>query len=122
MASLERSLRFETLRGVHVLVVDDRRIVRDTLRDMLEQCGAKAWVAGSAEAAATILGIFRPAVVLTDLVMPDHDGYWLLREVRAHMHEVPVIAMTGLPQDHPEDKVLAAGFDAYMAKPFNSTY
>ncbi len=123
MMSLE-SLRREVLRGTHVLVVDDNRVVRDTLRDMLEQYGATAWVVASAEAALTLLRIFRPALIVTEMVMPEHDGTWLLQEVRRQMPDltVPIVAMTGSPLDHPREEALANGFDDYLAKPFNATY
>lgn len=123
MGRLERSLRFEILRSTHVLVIDDNRVVRDTLREMLEQYGATAWVVASAEAALTLLRIFRPSVIVTDLVMPEHDGYWLLQEARRMPGvAVPIVAMTATPLTHPQEETLAKGFDGYLAMPFNSTY
>lgn len=112
------------LAGLHILVVDDNGDARELLRLVLEYCGATVWEAESPEAAMRLLDIVRPSVILTDIAMPEHDGYWVLEQARKRLPGivVPVVAITGVPEDHRRESALAKGFDAYLTKPFNPTY
>ncbi len=111
------------LAGLHILVVDDDEDARETLRLVLEYCGATVWVADSPKVAVKLLEAIRPSAILTDIAMPEHDGYWLLEQARKRWPGiiVPVVAITGVPEDHGREAVLAKGFDAYLTKPFNPT-
>ena len=70
------------LDGVRVLIVDDDEGIRYTVRVLLEQSGAIVTDAPSAEAALALLRREPPDVLLSDLTMPRHDGYWLINQVR----------------------------------------
>lgn len=118
------SLRSASVRldGVHVLVVDDERDARLVLARVLEGAGATVTATGSAEAA---LGLIANAargfdVLVSDLGMPDQDGYDLIRELRRLGHDaqdLPAIALTGFV--HPDDgrNALSAGFQLHIPKP-----
>ena len=108
-----------SLGGVRILVVDDDDAVRDAVRDYLIDCGADVVSVRSADAAMLILAETRPHVVLSDIGMPHHDGFWLIRTVRGLRPEqgrdLPVIAMTGRLDT--SDALLAAGFTEVRSKP-----
>jgi two-component system, chemotaxis family, CheB/CheR fusion protein len=63
----------------------------------------------------------RPDVILCDIAMPEHDGYWLLRRLRAlsagEGGEIPVAALTAHASEAARKEVLAAGFQAHLVKP-----
>jgi len=109
----------EVLDGLHVLVVDDEPDVRRATVQLLRSHGAKAVVAANAADALDILelhlGILDIDVVVSDIDMPAHDGFWLIGEVpaRPSLQSVPAIAFTG-SADH--QRILDAGFSAHVVK------
>jgi CheY-like chemotaxis protein len=105
-----------SLIGRHLLVVEFDKDARDVLCAILDYEGAMVLGAGSAGEALRILGTVRPHVILTDIVLPDHDGFWLLDQLRSapRTRGIPVVAVTAAAA---REEVLDAGFDAYMAKP-----
>ena len=111
------------LSGLHVLVVDDDAGPRQLFRDVLEVSGARVTVAPSARLALAAIQCEVPNVVVSDIMMPEHDGYWLIRSIRGlaseHGGRVPALAITGDPSQHSRDRALAEGFDAHLPKPLN---
>jgi CheY-like chemotaxis protein len=107
------------LHGVRVLLVEDTDDTRELLAFVLEQCAALVTTAASAQEALDAFMRERPQIVVTDLAMPGHDGYWLLRQVRAHAAatEVPAVALTAFTERYSREQALAAGFDAFLSKP-----
>jgi PAS domain S-box-containing protein len=109
------------LSGLRVLVVDDNLDTREFVRSMLEMCGAEATAVGSAAEALGEVERMRPDVLVSDLAMPEQDGYWLIRQVRAlpekHGGKTPAVALTAYAR--PEDRVrsLRAGFQHHVTKP-----
>src|SRR5260370_42705963 len=73
-----------TLDGVRVLLVEDTDDARELLAFVLEQCSAVVTATASASEALEAFLRNRPQIVVTDLAMPGHDGYWLLPQVREH--------------------------------------
>jgi len=61
----------------------------------------------------------RPDVIISDISMPDHDGYWLLRALRAAQIDMPAIALTALARREDEADAIAAGFQVHLRKPVN---
>jgi CheY-like chemotaxis protein len=108
-----------TLGGLRVLVVDDEADARDLLTTMLETAGAVVSVVGTAVEALDALAKQRPDLLLSDLAMPLHDGYDLMREARGRGVAEGVATIALSAQARPEDRAraLAAGFDAHVAKP-----
>jgi CheY-like chemotaxis protein len=110
-----------SLEGHAVLVVDDDDDTRELLQSILAAHGAQVTTASSAREARKILEQRRPDVLITDLAMPLEDGFSLMEHCRHHalpaLRELPIVALTGYGSPQAEDRVLAAGFDAYFAKP-----
>jgi CheY-like chemotaxis protein len=105
---------------VHVLVVDDNPDARELLRTILEYAGALVTLAESAERALRVMDYALPHVLISDISMPEHDGWWLIRQVRSRQAiqggRVPAIALTALADDD-AGTIGAAGFQAYLRKP-----
>jgi CheY-like chemotaxis protein len=111
-----------SLSSICVLVVDDNEDAREMLTLVLEYCGAVVASAGSAREALALVERFQPQVIVTDLAMPEHDGYWLLAETQKLTaplgRAVPVLAVTAHDREQ-QQRALAAGFHAYLPKPLN---
>jgi PAS domain S-box-containing protein len=107
------------LDGVHVLVVDDEEDLRDMLRALLELQGATVTVAGSAQEGLQAFRDRRPDILLSDIGMPEQDGYAMIREVRQLEggEEVPAIALTGFARTEDSEQALASGFQGHLCKP-----
>ena len=111
----------QQLASVHVLLVDDSPDIRAVLTQMLELQGATVTAVSTAEHALDLLEQLRPDVLLSDLEMPDKDGYWLISRVRALAPErgglTPAACLTG--SVYPEDRarLLGAGFEYHIVKP-----
>jgi len=106
-----------------VLVVDDDAGPRQLFRDVLEVAGARVTVAPSARLALAAIQCEVPDVLVSDIMMPEQDGYWLIRAVRGlaseHGGRIPALAITGDPGQHTPERALAEGFNAHLPKPFN---
>ena len=109
----------DSLRGVHVLVVDHEAECRELLSDVLHYCGALVTAVDSAEGALEVMALIKPDVLVTDLI-GDKDGHWLIRQVRSLKPEdggvVPVIAVSDAAH---LARAGAAGFVACLAKPID---
>lgn len=111
------------LEGVSVLLVEDDADGRQVLTMILELAGAKVAPAGSVREALALLDIdtSRPDVIVSDIGMPDEDGYTLIRRLRARDMEgggsIPAVALTGYVRPEDQVRLLAAGFQAHVGKP-----
>jgi PAS domain S-box-containing protein len=103
-----------------ILIVDDDAVSRHVLGQTLANAGLTSLTAASGGEAMALLERRTPSVVLLDLVMPDPDGYAVLRHIRArpHLAEVPVLVLTALDSDEEIQRVFASGADDYVHKPF----
>ncbi len=116
----EYSPRLDKLR---ILIVDDDADVRDLLTYMLEVCGAEVMAAASADEAISALTESSTPIdiLISDIGMPDEDGYALLRRVRALEPEngggIPAIALTAYARTQDRRAALLAGFQSHVAKP-----
>lgn len=77
-----------------ILIADDEPLLRRELRETLEYGGYKVWEASDGEEALEILGKRHPAVLITDILMPDKDGIELIRAVRAERSDVKIVAIS----------------------------
>jgi CheY-like chemotaxis protein len=109
------------LRGLHVLVVDDQPDILELIEEVLSPCGAVVRTALSACEGLALVRAWRPDVVVSDIAMPDHDGYWLIAQIRALAPDdgggTPVAALTAYVRVEERLRVLTAGFQEYVSKP-----
>src|SRR6185503_13747974 len=109
------------LDGLHILLVEDDDDSRKLLGTMLKRYGAKVT---STKSAAEALDVFEnevPDVIISDIGMPDQDGYELIRKLRALPVEkggkVPAIALTGYASRKDRERALSSGYHQHIAKP-----
>ncbi|MCC3409337.1 MAG: PAS domain S-box protein [Microcoleus sp. PH2017_10_PVI_O_A] len=111
------------LSGIRVLAVDDDADARDLVVFLLEDCGASVTAVASAGDALKVLTQSVPDLLLSDIGMPDTDGYMLLQQVRALPPErgglVPAIALTAYAGEIDYQQALAAGFQRHLCKPLD---
>jgi len=109
------------LQGTRILVVDDDDNTCEFLAFLLELHGANVIATATATEALTTLTQFKPEVLLSDIGMPDVDGYMLMRQIRALPPEqggtIPVIALTAYAGETDYQQAMAAGFQRHIAKP-----
>ncbi len=109
------------LTGLKILVVDDEADARELIRRVLEECRAEVLVAATAEAALDCIRHDRPDVLVSDVGMPDVDGYELLKRVRAlgpsGGGRLPAIALTAFARSEDRTRALRAGFLVHVSKP-----
>jgi PAS domain S-box-containing protein len=110
-----------SLDGVRVLVVDDDEDNRLVVRRLLAAHGAEVSIAGSTAEAVERCAFFRPHVLLTDLGMPNQDGFDLLSQIRAWEvgsgHTVAAAALTALTRVEDRRRAMSAGFQVHVTKP-----
>ena len=111
------------LAGRHVLVLEDDDDVREVITVMLEESGGVVTAFATVDAALSEIERARPDVLLSDLTIAGRDGYDFIRSVRAldHAHggSIPAIALTASASTRDRDRVMAAGFQRYLAKPID---
>jgi CheY-like chemotaxis protein/nitrogen-specific signal transduction histidine kinase len=109
------------LQGLRVLVVDDEADTREMLRAVLEHCNVEVITAGSASEALEAITHLRPDVLISDVGMPEEDGYSLIARVRALPAErggqIPAAALTAYVRAADRVKVLRSGFQLHIPKP-----
>lgn len=110
------------LSGIHVLLVDDDRDARDALTDVLSSLGVRATAACSAADARLILKYVRPDVIVSDLCMPDENGFQFISGIRkeevALGGHIPAVAISAYLTANDREVAFRAGFDAFVQKPF----
>ena len=114
-------MSLQRLDGLSILIVDDDPAPLELYREVLTLAGARVRVATSARAAYLLVQQEVPDVIVSDIMMPGEDGYWLIRKVRDlpvdRGGRVPALAVTGDPRTHSEERAREAGYDSHLAKP-----
>jgi CheY-like chemotaxis protein len=109
--------------GLRVLVVDDEPDARYLLQTVLERGGAKVKVATSAAAAFESIRLDLPDVIVSDIGMPEVDGYDFIRRLRqlpgAEGGRIPAVALTAFARTEDRRKALQAGFQDHASKPMD---
>lgn len=109
------------LSGITVLVVDDEPDARSIAKRILEEAKATVFTAGSAKEALEMLEQVKPDVLLSDIGMPDEDGYQLIRKIRSLPADrggrVPAAALTAYARSEDRRKALLAGYHSHIVKP-----
>jgi PAS domain S-box-containing protein len=109
------------LNEVRVLVVDDETDSRELTAFILRDAGAEVFLAASASEGLRIIEQFKPDVLLSDIGMPEINGYMFLQQVRALSPEqggqIPALALTAYAGNNNRQQAIAAGFGWHLPKP-----
>jgi PAS domain S-box-containing protein len=109
-----------TLRGMHILIVEDEEDTRDMIARALERFGAKVFAAASAEDAFQLLRKDHVDIIVSDIGMPNMDGYTFIRTIRSlntPIRSLPAVALTAYAGEDNRNSSLQAGFDIHLSKP-----
>ncbi len=109
-----------SLDDLRILVVDDDPDSSMLLAFILESCGSQVMIASSSIEALGILKEFEPNFLISDLVMPQVDGYSLIRRIRnldSSLRMIPSVAVTVVKPEEGHKLALMSGFQAYFIKP-----
>ncbi|MDZ7953624.1 response regulator [Nostoc sp. DedQUE09] len=116
----DQSMSFQSLR---LLVVDDDADTRILLTFLFELEGAEVIAAASANEALKIMSSFKPDILISDICLPDEDGYSLLLKVKNleanRGRKIPAIALTASILENDRKRALLAGYDIYQCKPID---
>jgi PAS domain S-box-containing protein len=111
------------LTGLKLLVVDDESDARHLLATFLTDYGARVLTAASSKEAMLLLEEYQPDVLISDIGMPEEDGYVLIRRIRSLTEgrggRIPAIALTAYARLEDRDKALLSGFQLHFPKPIN---
>ncbi|BAZ48941.1 PAS/PAC sensor hybrid histidine kinase [Nostoc sp. NIES-4103] len=111
----------EILSNMQILVVDDEPDIRDLVSFILQEYGVNVTAVASAKEALQALSLSIPDVLISDIGMPEIDGYMLMRQVRKRSPQqggnVPAIALTAYAGEINQQQALAAGFQLHISKP-----
>ncbi len=117
----DSSAELEHLHGVHVLIVEDDADSRNVLALLLQKLGALVEAVPSAREAVDRVSHRRPDVLVSDIGMPEEDGYSLIRRVRQMpadaAKKLPAIALTAYARRQDAEAAIGAGFDCHLPKP-----
>ncbi|MEA5605942.1 ATP-binding protein [Nostoc sp. UHCC 0252] len=109
------------LDGLRILLVDDNTDTRELIAFVLEESGAQVTSVSSVGEALEALIRLRPNILVSDIGMPDEDGYSLIRQVRSHEalsgEKIPAVALTAFARDEECKLALEAGFQLHLSKP-----
>jgi CheY-like chemotaxis protein len=109
-----------SLRGRSLLLVEDDPDTRDLLVSVLSRHGAEVIALRDATEAIEACGDRAPDAIVSDIGLPDKDGYTLMRELRGrHGFAAPAVALTGFAGLQDAQRAIDAGFDVHLAKPIN---
>jgi CheY-like chemotaxis protein len=112
-----------SLKGLQVLVVDDEDDACELVSFILQQDGALVTEVGSVAQVWSVLEQGMPHILISDLGMPEEDGYSLIRRIRALPVEkggrMPAIALSAYAKEEDRRRALLTGFQIYLSKPFD---
>ena len=110
-----------SLKGIRVLVVDDEADARDLLQEIITQYGGIITASASSSHALTILEVFKPDILVSDIGMPGMDGYEFIQKIRNNedstLKGIPAIALTAYARNDDRRRAIEAGFQAHEPKP-----
>jgi DNA-binding NtrC family response regulator len=101
---------------ITILVVDDEKLIRELLGETLSALGYKTITTKNYDEAVEVLERTEIDVVITDVILPEKSGVELIKHIREKRDQIPVLAISG--KGVPEDSVINAGADGFLAKPF----
>ena len=109
---------------IEILIVEDSPTQAKELRYTLERHGFVVWVADNGGKALSMIRERKPSMVISDIVMPEMDGYRLCREIKddGALRDIPVILLTALSDPKDVVKGLECGADNFITKPYDERY
>src|SRR5215213_9053502 len=114
-----------SLDGLKVLLVDDEPEARQIISTVITRTGAEVKSCKSAHEALVKLSEWKPDVILSDIAMPEQDGYSFIRQVRSLPRDkggdTPAAALTAYARDIDRRQALAAGYQMHIAKPIGAS-
>ncbi|MCA1635921.1 MAG: response regulator [Acidobacteria bacterium] len=118
-AEAEEAVEAPTREGMTVLVVEDSEETLELLQILFARKGFDVMLASSGAEAVALAREKTPGLIISDISMPEMDGYSLLRELRRlpGLEGVPAIALTGHAMDEDRERALATGYSVHVAKP-----
>jgi PAS domain S-box-containing protein len=126
MARTRARRQTTVLAGLRVLVVDDDRDARELVTDVLRSRGITVTSAASADEGIVALDRDVPDVIVSDIAMPERDGYELIRQIRQRPPDrgglVPAVALTAYARPEDSERSLSSGFQLHLAKPVEVDY
>jgi CheY-like chemotaxis protein len=115
----------QLLSGLNVLIVDDDSDTLTLMATALTRKHANVTAVSSAGEAIQAITRKRPDVLVSDIAMPDEDGYGLIKKIRSlengATENIPAVAITAYAKDEDRERALSAGFQIYLAKPVELT-
>ncbi len=110
-----------TAHGLKILVVDDDADTRDLVCTILTRCGSEVKCSESAADAILAFEEWSPDLLVSDIGMPQEDGYGLIKRVRQlkskHAKQIPALALTAYVTDEDRSRALSAGLQMHLSKP-----
>src|SRR5213594_4123502 len=114
-----------SLKGLKVMLVEDEFDTREMVAEGLEQSGATVLLAATGAEALRVLARHAPDVLVSDIAMPEMDGYELLQKIRSEdaprLRTLPAVALTAFASEEHKRKSAQAGYHAYLVKPVTMT-
>ncbi len=117
------NIPFDLLAGWDIVVIDDEPDSLEVARFILDFYGANVHTASGGKEGLELVDRIHPRFVISDLSMPEMDGWEFLKELRerAENREIPVIALTAHAMRGDRERAIAAGFHNYLTKPLTAT-
>ncbi|MEH2195824.1 MAG: ATP-binding protein [Nostoc sp.] len=113
-----------SLLGVRVVVVDDETDTREFITTVLEQCQAEVKAVASVQEALQVIAQWKPDVLVSDIGMPDEDGYSLIRRLRSQPPElggnIPAAALTAYARAEDRMRAIQEGYQLHLPKPIEA--
>ena len=112
----------ELVKGLRVIVVDDVADSRELVEMYLKLCNAKVVTVDRAKEVLGLVENFKPDLIISDIYMPEENGYWLIERLnwinQQSKKPIKTIALTAAARESDREKLIEAGYDGYLAKPF----
>lgn len=119
---LEFTREQELVRGLSAIVVDDVADSRELVEMYLKLCNARVVSVEKARDVLELVENFKPDIIVSDIYMPEENGYWLIERLnwinQQSKKPIKTIALTAAATEKDRKKLIAAGYDGYLAKPF----
>ncbi len=121
---MESSKGESVITGEEILIIEDSLTQAEQLRDILERHHYRVSAAGNGREALAAIAVSKPALIISDIIMPEMDGYELCSRIKAdeRYRGIPVILLTSLSNPRDVIRGLECGADNFITKPYNEEY